>query len=708
MRVRVHLLLAAALFIASAAKAQSAPTFTKDVAPIVWSRCVSCHHPDGDAPFSLTTYADVRRRAAQIATVVKARYMPPWKPAPGSGDFIGTRRLSDTDIATITQWVDAGAVEGNVADLPPLPAMHGGWQLGQPDLIIPLPAYTLRAEGIDTFRNFVLPVPTSARRYVRAFEFRPGNRAVHHANIRVDRTRASRALDEADPDPGYEGLILHSADYPDGHFLGWTPGQAAPIASPDLSWTLEPNSDLVIQLHMQPTGKPETVRAAIGLYFTDRAPARVPTMIRLGRQNLNIPAGAADFVETDSFVLPTAVEVHAVQPHSHYRARTVEATATLPDGSTRSLIRIDDWDFRWQDQYRYREPFWLPAGTRIDMRTTFDNSGANPRNPDRIPQRVSWGWRSSDEMGDVWLQVFSRTPADRDRLMRDVRRKTAAEDAIGGETLIARDPNYVSLRNDTALAYLELGQADAALRHFAVVTALQPSSAAAHYNEGVALEAAGRRVEALAKYRRAIALDPNYSPAHNNVGSIYASAGRLAEAIAAFRRAVETDRSNAEARNNLGGLLVGSATNEAIEHLRQALSTRPDYLEAHFNLGRALATAGDARGAIREYAAALGLQADWSPALINLAWLLSAHADRSIRNPQEAVRLAERAVVLTPEDPAALDVLAAALAASGQFDNAVTAATKAQALARDNAALADDISRRLVLYRSRRPFIVDP
>ena len=158
-----------------------------------------------------------------------------------------------------------------------------------------LPEYTLRAGGTDVFRNFVVTVPGAGRRYVRGMEFRPGSRAVHHANIRVDPTLASRRLDEADPEPGYEGMILRSADYPDGHFLGWTPGQAPPLASNDLAWRLEAGEDLVVQLHLQPTGKTEHVRPAIGLYFSDAQPARTPAIVRLGRQNLDIPPGARDY-----------------------------------------------------------------------------------------------------------------------------------------------------------------------------------------------------------------------------------------------------------------------------------------------------------------------------------------------------------------------------------------------------------------------------
>ncbi len=167
-------------------------TFSKDIAPIVYKACAPCHQPDGPAPFSLITYDEVRRHAAQIAAVTARRYMPPWKPERGFGDFSGERRLSDVQLETIARWVAGGRLEGKRSDLPAAPRSSSGWQLGAPDLVVTLPEYTLRAGGTDVFRNFVVSVPGSGTRFVRGMEFRPGSRAVHHANIRVDPTPASR------------------------------------------------------------------------------------------------------------------------------------------------------------------------------------------------------------------------------------------------------------------------------------------------------------------------------------------------------------------------------------------------------------------------------------------------------------------------------------------------------------------------------------
>jgi tetratricopeptide (TPR) repeat protein len=431
---------------------------------------------------------------------------------------------------------------------------------------------------------------------------------VHHANIRIDPTPASRRLDEADPLPGYEGEILRSADYPDGYFLGWTPGQVAPLAPRDMAWRLDAGSDLVVQLHLKPTGKSEPIQPSIGIYLTNEPPTRRPSMLRLGRQNLDIPAGVDDYVVSDAFVLPVDAEVRAIQPHAHYRARRVSAWATLPGGTRRQLIAIAKWDFNWQDQYRYAAPFWLPAGTTITMEYVFDNSDANPRNPDHPPQRVSWGWRTSDEMADVWIQVVTRSGDDRARLIAEARRKMAAEDVVGCELVIAREPEYAAVRNDAAVLYLELGQPARALQHFEVVRRLQPQSAVARYNVGVALEASGRRDDAASEYEAAIRLDPAYSLAHNNLGSLWLAAGRLDEARRQFEAAVENGPRNAEAHNNLGAVVLASGdAHRAVGVLAEAIRLRPDYPEAHFNLARAFAASGRTTDATREAATAEAL-----------------------------------------------------------------------------------------------------
>ena len=649
-------------------------TFSTDIAPIIYKSCGRCHHPDGPAPFSLLTYSDARQHATQMAVVTRGRLMPPWKAEPGYGEFIGQQPLTDAEIALIQQWAAAGSPEGRRRDLPVAPTWNEGWQLGTPDLVVTLPEpFMLRADGADMSRIFVLPLPVDAIRFVKGFEFRPGNaRVVHHANFRIDRTPASRELDQQDPLPGYEGALPYSAVYPDGHFLGWTPGQVAPFLPKGLSWTLNPGTDLVVELHLVPDGKVEAIQPAIGLYFTGDPPGRTPTMLRLGKQSIDIPAGERAYTIADSFVLPVDVEVEAVQPHAHNRARQIKGTATLPDGTTKPLIYIKDWDFRWQHVYRYAHPFSLPAGTTVAMEYIYDNSAGNPRNPRVPPERVLWGQRTTDEMGDLWIQMLTRDERDRQALTAAMLPKELIEDVTGYEVMLRRDPSNAQFQDDAGVLYLKLGRPLQAAAHFEASVKLKPGSAAAHFNFGTALALAARPNEALAELVRALEIKPDYPQAHNNLGDIL----------------MRTDH-----------------VEQAVAHFREALRLDPQNGEANFNLGSAARMQGNVPEAIRQFRQAVALRPDSTLALEGLAWLLATASEPALRSPEEAVRLAGHAADLTAHhDAAALDILAAASAAAGDFDGAVAASQAALDL-KPAAPLASAIRKRQELYLQSQPFV---
>ncbi|HVY69355.1 MAG TPA: ascorbate-dependent monooxygenase, partial [Verrucomicrobiae bacterium] len=289
------------------AAAKAPLTFNKDVAPIVFARCSRCHRPGESGPFNLLTYADVKKHADQIVEVTAKRYMPPWLPEPGYGDFANSRRLSDAEVTVFRDWVAAGAVEGNAADLPPMPAWTEGWQLGKPDLVLKAAApFHLPSEGRDVYRNLIVPTSLPGRRHVRAFEFHPGNsKVVHHAFVKMDPTRQSRRLEGKDGEPGFPGMsVPDSVIMPDGQFMGWQPGRL-PAENPlGLAWNLEPGADLVLQLHLRLTGKPETVQPEVGLYFTDLPPQRTCYKFLLTSLVLDIPPGQADYTVQDDFTLP--------------------------------------------------------------------------------------------------------------------------------------------------------------------------------------------------------------------------------------------------------------------------------------------------------------------------------------------------------------------------------------------------------------------
>jgi Flp pilus assembly protein TadD len=510
--------------------------------------------------------------------VTRSRFMPPWKVEPGVGHFQGQRSLSDAEIATLEAWVTAGTPEGNAAEAPALPTFADGWLLGAPDLIVTLPEpFVLQAEPTDSFRIFAIPIPVSTRTFVRGIEFHPGNaRVVHHANIRVDRTPTSRKLDEGDPLPGYDGLMPRTAEYPDGHFLGWTPGQVAPLVGPDLAWTLEPGSDLVVQLHMQPSGAVERVQPVIGLYFSDRSPARTPSILRLGSQGIDIPAGEGQYVIKDAYTLPVDADILAIQPHAHYRAKEIIGTATFPDGRSQRVMHIRDWDFRWQHVYRLVEPLPLPKGTRLSMEYTYDNSPANVRNPEVPPIRVLWGQRSKDEMGDLWFQLLAKGEKDRERLNAEIAQKMVAEDIIGYETMLTVDPGDHELHDDVALLYLGLGKPQEAVRHFRASAEGRQDSAPAHYNLGTALSVAGQFDEAVKEYERAIAVDANYAVAYSNLGSVLLQQGRTRDAVKRLEQAVTLNPLNAEALNSLSVAYAAAGDVEkALATIDRALKLNP-------------------------------------------------------------------------------------------------------------------------------------
>lgn len=385
------------------------PTFAEDVAPIISQNCVACHQPEGSAPFSLIGYQNTKRRAQQIVEVTEDRFMPPWKPVRGFGpDLKGDRRLSDQQLTLLKQWNKEGAPPGRLESVPEVELTAGGWSLGEPDLILELEEpYVLKADGRDEFRNFVIKIPLESSRWVRAVEFQPEAKlAIHHAIIAMDPTDSTRRQDEADPLPGYESMELGAAVRPFGHLIGWAPGQVPYECHPGTAWQIHPGTDLVVQLHMLPVGRDLEVSPRIGLYFTNEAPTKQSMVMQLRENEIDIPAGENAYEIEETLVLPTDVQVLGLFPHAHYLCRDMQIWAELPDGAKQGLLRISDWDFNWQSDYRYVDPLPLPAGTKLMMRYTYDNSADNIRNPSSPPRRVTSGWGSFEEMGEVAVQVL--------------------------------------------------------------------------------------------------------------------------------------------------------------------------------------------------------------------------------------------------------------------------------------------------------------
>ncbi len=408
-------------------------TFTEHIAPIIFNNCASCHRPGEAAPFPLLNYADVKKRARLIAEVTGEKFMPPWHADAGYCEFLDERRITDDQAGMLQQWYAEGAVEGNPAKLPALPKFPEGWQLGKPDFVVKMSeVYTVPVEGQDIYRYFAIPLNLTEDKWVKAIEFRPSARsAVHHCLFFLDTTGKAVKMDEADPEPGYNGGGGGGRGFQmSGGIGGWAVG-GNPRALPEgLAWRVPKGADLVLQTHFHPSGKAEKEQSVIGFYFADGPPKQTFADIQLppifgAISGIDIPAGEKHYVVKDSFVLPIDVEAFAVNGHAHHLAKTVDMIATLPDGQQKTLMKISDWDFAWQEQYTYKHPIPLPKGTRIDSELVYDNSADNPKNPTVPPVRVRWGRMSSDEMGCGILHVVAATEKEMPQLQASIKQHMA-------------------------------------------------------------------------------------------------------------------------------------------------------------------------------------------------------------------------------------------------------------------------------------------
>jgi hypothetical protein len=392
----------------------AAPTYTKDVAPILWQQCAGCHRPGEVGPFSLLTYKDAAKRADFIVEVTASKQMPPWKAEPGFGTFHDERRLTPTQLKTLAAWAKAGAPEGDPADLPPAPQFTDGWQLGTPDLVIKMPeAFKISATGKDIYQCFVMLIPTDSDKTLRAVEFRPGNRSVvHHAILYLDKSGAARKKDAATPEPGYRSFAGPGI-IPSGSLGAWTPGSTVQPSPDNVGRFLSKGSDLVLQIHYHPSGKDEMDQSQIGIYFTPKLADNISVGIGLRGKILVIPAGVKRFhVTGETEPLPADVLALNIAPHMHMLGREMKVEAHLPTGGTVPLIWIKDWDFSWQGSYNYAQPVPLPKGTVIKMDAYYDNSADNPRNPSSPPKLVHWGEQTQDEMCLCGISVTTKTRAD--------------------------------------------------------------------------------------------------------------------------------------------------------------------------------------------------------------------------------------------------------------------------------------------------------
>ncbi len=372
-------------------------TFATDIRPIVAAHCSGCHRPGEVAPFALLSAADVKKRARQIAEITTSRTMPPWK-ANSHGEFQDENRLTSIEIGKIKQWSDEGAAEGS-ASAPIVPESGTSeWRLGKPDAILaPAHTYTLAAEGHDEFHTFLLHNNFNEDVYLSAVEVKPGNRKiVHHTILYTDNDGRAKRI--AADHGGEDYASTNGAGIPKGVVDIWTPGKLTRRLPDGIGMLVPKGTDLVLEVHYHRSGKPETDLTRAALYFTHGAVKQRLRVYGLAAPSLLIPAGEKDYVTEGNLQVPDNVTIYSIFPHMHLLGKQMTVDMTRQDGATSTMIEIPQWDFNWQNTYLYNTPVKLSPGVKLHMIAHYDNSTANPNNPNSPPKLVTWGEQTTDEM----------------------------------------------------------------------------------------------------------------------------------------------------------------------------------------------------------------------------------------------------------------------------------------------------------------------
>jgi mono/diheme cytochrome c family protein/peroxiredoxin len=393
-------------------------TYSEHIAPLLQRNCQQCHRPGGIGPFALMNYDQALAWADDIRRFTADGSMPPWKPVEGWGDFRNRRSMSHEEIQQIDRWVQAGCPEGDRSRLPPPPQFVDGWTLGEPDFILgPSEPYTVSSDGKDEYRCFVLPTNFDDDQYVVALEVLPGNmRVVHHVIAFIDTSGRSNKLDAADSGPGYTTTQATPGFLPVSGLGGWAPGNVPDRLPDGMAKVLPKGANVVMQVHYHKTGKAEIDQTRLGVHLAkkpiERAVRVLPVMPFGGPlSGMEIPAGADHHEIRCSVTLPVDMQAIGVTPHMHLLGKDMQLTATSPDGRVERLLYVKNWDFNWQEGYKFRRPVALARGTRIDMVAHFDNSTANQNNPRNPPEVVGWGEQTFDEMCIAFLEWAPQQPA---------------------------------------------------------------------------------------------------------------------------------------------------------------------------------------------------------------------------------------------------------------------------------------------------------
>jgi len=426
------------------ALAAEAPTFSKDVLPILQANCQSCHRPGEIGPMPLQTFEQVRPYARAIKRATETKKMPPWFADSSVQHYRNDMSLAPEDIATIGAWVDAGAPEGNPADAPAPRQFADGWNIvpaGQtPDMIIQMPEpYEVPAEGTVEYTYIILPTNFTTDTWVTAAEIRPSNRAVMHHAVLYLRTPGSKWLHEypkgvpfvPSPREGTEGRSsdgdrTQEGTLADEWLVGYVPG-APPYTLPkDMAFLVKAGSDFVLQLHYTTNGKALADQTRIGLNLAKTSPRRRAFIALVSGANFTIPPNDSSYSASARSTLAADTEILSAGPHMHLRGKAMDLQAVYPDGRSETLFSVPRYDFNWQQMYEFADAKKAPAGTRLVVTGTWDNSASNRFNPNPNVE-VKWGDQSWEEM--LLSIVTLSIPPDTDvtKLYRRPQRRPPAE-----------------------------------------------------------------------------------------------------------------------------------------------------------------------------------------------------------------------------------------------------------------------------------------
>jgi len=403
-------------------------SYAKDVAPIIESKCVSCHMPGSIGPMSFTSYEQVKGFSPMIREVIRTKRMPPWNVDPHVSKFQDDKSLTATEIKTLVHWIEAGAPRGSGPD--PLAAkkrVAQEWPLGKPDLILDIPAYTIPASGIVDYQRPFMVNPLTEGKWIKASTYKVGDRrAVHHflSGYMKDAPKPGAAANESRWGASVGGYAV---------------GAESTLWPKNVGTYLPPGGAIGIQAHYTPYGKETTDKSQLALYFykDNEKPGLVMRNSVIADNAIEIPAGAARHQETAYIEVPKDMLLYSAFPHAHYRGYASDLWVQTPDGAKKLLLAMPRYDFNWQREYPFAEPIKIPAGSKLIANYWYDNSKQNPANPDPT-QKVVWGDQSFEEMFYTairyrWVDETATKLTNYDDLMQQSRMFGMMDDNIDGK-----------------------------------------------------------------------------------------------------------------------------------------------------------------------------------------------------------------------------------------------------------------------------------